>query len=72
MVWFGKVKDGKILVEPGTQLPEGTIVRIEPIDQADTVDSVYRLGDDAVDDPLSPDLASQHDHFIYGTPRREA
>jgi hypothetical protein len=71
MVWFGKIKDGKIVVDPGERLPEGAIVRIEPVQRAGDLDQVYRLGDDAVDDDLPPDLAREHDHYLYGTPKRE-
>jgi hypothetical protein len=71
MVWFGKIKNGKIQLDPGAQLPEGVTVRIEPVTRPGDSDPVYRLGDGAVDDDLPPDLASQHDHYLYGTPKRE-
>jgi len=71
MVYFGKVKDGKIIPEPGVPLVEGARVRIEPVDESGAViDSVYRLGDLAVDDGGPEDVAAEHDHYIYGTPKK--
>jgi hypothetical protein len=68
MVYFGKVKNGKIEVEQGGSIPEGTVVRIEPIKVgADPADD---LGAEAVDMEQA-DLASQHDHYIYGTPKKK-
>ena len=75
MAWFGKVQHGKIVVEPGTRLTEGQIVRIEPVTQSTEhqtqidSDPADRIGDDAVESGMS-DLASQHDHCTYGTPNR--
>lgn len=79
MIYFGRVKDGKVVPEPGVHLVEGAIVRIEPVEAptngapqgADSADdAVYRLGELAVDDGGPPDVAAQHDHYIYGTPKR--
>jgi hypothetical protein len=70
MVYFGKVKDGKIIPEPGARLQEGATVRIEPVEEPAAADPVYRLGDFAVDDGGPPDVAAEHDHYIYGTPKR--
>ncbi len=71
MVYFGKVKDGKIIPEPGVPLVEGARVRIEPVDESGAViDPVYRLGDLAVDDGGPADVAAEHDHYIYGTPKK--
>jgi hypothetical protein len=67
MVYFGTVKNGKIELEPPAALPEGTRVRVET---APDDDSAYHLGDDAADIDLPDDLAGEHDHSIYGTPKR--
>ena len=67
MVYFGKIRGGKVELEGSGALPEGMRVRIEPI----VDDPIFHLGDDAVDDPSLPtDLATQHDHYNYGTPKR--
>lgn len=68
MVYFGRFKDGRIVPEAGTSsLPDGTRVRFEPVEETD---AVYRLDELAVDDDLPRDLSSEHDHYIYGTPKR--
>ncbi|MBI3049037.1 MAG: hypothetical protein HYY76_12090 [Acidobacteria bacterium] len=68
-MYFGTVKNGRIELEPPAGLPEGTRVRVEAI--ADD-DPAYHLGDDATDVDLPVDLASEHDHYIYGTPKRRS
>lgn len=68
MVYFGKVNKGRIELESDAKLPEGARVRIEPI--AENPDPLDDLGREAVD--AGPeDLAAQHDHYIYGTTKRE-
>jgi hypothetical protein len=72
MVYFGKVRNGKIELDQATAIPEGTVVRIEPVattPSATESDPVYHLADLAVDGGPS-DLASEHDHYAYGTPKR--
>ena len=36
MTYRGRVKDGTIVLEPGTSLPEGTEVLIQPVEPATT------------------------------------
>jgi len=82
MVYFGKVKNGKIELDPSARLPEGTEVRVETVDASSkskngsatnpSDDAVYRIGELAIDDFGPPDMAEQHDHYIYGTPKRPA
>lgn len=67
MVYFGKVKDGKIIPEPGVPLVEGARVRIEPVeDGADTADN---LAADAVDIGVT-EMSEEHDHYASGAPKR--
>lgn len=80
MVYFGRIQNGKVVPDSELRLPEGSRVRIEPMSPPPSappngsggeIDPVYRIGDDAVDDSSLPsDLASEHDHYIYGTPKR--
>lgn len=70
--------DGKYLVpdEP-VDLPRQKHLRVE----VEVLDSLAEgppcsvldwLGDNAVDDPSLPvDLAVNHDHYLYGTPKKE-
>lgn len=76
MVWFGKVQNGKIIPEPGTPLAEGEIVRIERVSSSepirkDTSDPADDLSRFAVRTGIR-DLASQHDHYCSGTPKRSS
>ena len=74
-----RVQNGMIVFNGNLPLPDGTEVTIVPdvaaIPVAPTpangtsIDPVYRLGDDAVDAGVS-DFADEHDHYIYGTPKR--
>ena len=68
MTMMGTVRNGRVELEPGATLPEGARVRIEPVSQ--TPDPLEGIAEDAVATGIS-DLATQHDHYIYGTPKRE-
>jgi hypothetical protein len=68
MVYFGKIKNGKVELESPNGLPEGIRVRIEPL-TAPGQDPFDTLGDDAVETGIA-DLAEQHDHYASGAPKR--
>jgi hypothetical protein len=69
MVYFGKVKDGKVELDPAVRLPEGATVKVDLV-KADEPDPADDLSSEAVDMGVE-DGASQHDHYIYGTPKRK-
>ncbi|HEX4132578.1 MAG TPA: hypothetical protein VHZ24_21275 [Pirellulales bacterium] len=71
MVYRGQIKNGVVVFEENINLPEGTMVRIEPIASSDQMSLAEQLADfiGCVSD-LPPDMAEQHDHYIHGTPRR--
>jgi hypothetical protein len=69
--------DGRVIVphEP-VDLPPGQdlIVRIEPARSPETKpeSALEWLADNAVHSSTTPDdLAHQHDHYLYGSPKRE-
>lgn len=71
----GTVQNGVIVPDDPTQLPaEGTRVHIEPVpaEPNEGMSSfLQRYGPFMVDDPQAPtDLASQHDHYRPGVPKR--
>lgn len=75
MTYYGRLHNGTIIPESDLGLPDGSRVRIEPIASAGVtpalLDPFDTLGNDAVDAPCLPvDLAAEHDHYIYGTPKR--
>ncbi|MFN0132860.1 MAG: hypothetical protein ACKVW3_10105 [Phycisphaerales bacterium] len=64
MVYFGKVKNGKVELE-SDGLAEGTRVRVEPL-RPDPADD---LSVEAVETGLT-DLSEEHDHYASGAPKR--
>lgn len=79
MVEFNAHFDGRVVVpdEP-VQIPEGRPlrVRIEEVQQEDRAHSsretLLRLGREAeeLNPDLPSDLALNHDHYLYGAPKR--
>ncbi len=69
MTYRGKVKDGKIELDPGVRLPEGATVWISDAEAAS--DPAGRLADMAVPTGVT-DLAQQHDHYASGAPKKKA
>lgn len=68
--------DGQVLVpdEP-VDLPQNRTLRIqieeEPLSEA-PLRALYNAFKDSPDDSESPrDGAAQHDHYLYGTPKRD-
>jgi hypothetical protein len=63
--------DGQVIVpdEP-VQLPIGQALRVhvELVEAAPRFAELLRFASDFPD--ASPDLAAQHDHYLFGTPKR--
>ena len=74
MVYRGKVKDGIIVLEPGTELPDGAEVRIEVelvgVPSERPGDPLLRMSDLAVETGIR-DLATNIDHYLYGDPKAD-
>ena len=72
MTYIGKVHNGTVVLPPQAQLPEGTSVRIEPIaSESVRKNRTERLRQIAKSlEGLPADLAKNHDHYLYGTPKR--
>ncbi len=69
MVYRGRVERGAIVVEPGAELPEGAVVRIELVPEEEPgVDPLLQMTELAVDIGTT-DLATNIDHYLYGHPR---
>jgi hypothetical protein len=83
MTYKGKVQNGTIQVEDGVHLPEGADVQIEVIDVAEgTVTQQaeptvwHKLSElarwsEAQPCNLPSDLATNHDHYLHGSAKRE-
>jgi hypothetical protein len=68
--------DGKVIVpDQPLDLPpnQRVIVRVEPVEEEKAQESsaLQWIADNAVDAGLPTDLAHQHDHYLYGTPKKE-
>jgi hypothetical protein len=71
--YTGQVQNGVIVLDAGTPaLPEGTRVRIEPVELQRDVEALRELllGVAGKAQGLPPDLAAQHDHYLHGQPKR--
>ena len=80
MIDFNAHFDGKVIVpEEAVDLPRdhSVVVHVETFVGADSAvkdshqSALQWLAENAVDDELPVDLAAQHDHYLYGTPRRD-
>ena len=71
MTLEGRVENGTIVLESPTPLPEGARVRIEVFSPTDPTlfERIGHLAGKAKH--LPPDAAEQHDHYLYGTPKKQ-
>jgi len=73
MSYRGEVKGGVIVLE-GVALPDGTVVRVEPVSKRAKrknkggFDPAFTIGELAVETGLK-DLATNADHYLYGHPK---
>ncbi len=70
MTYHGKVKDGVIVLEEGKRLPEGTGVQVQPLPEG-----ILRLRQMLLKyagkvTGMPADSARNHEHYLYGTPKR--
>jgi hypothetical protein len=79
MVYFGHVKNGMVVFDPPISLPEGLEVAVDIPERA--VEA--RIDRESAPSPgptllkysgkavgLPEDAARNHDHYLYGTPKR--
>lgn len=65
-----------VVFDDGASLPDGTPVRVEPVEESSAVadepdDFVRRMLEIAgTAEGLPPDLARNHDHYLHGHPRK--
>ena len=63
------VEAGKIVLPPGVDWPDGTVVRIEPVEEeAPTLWETLKDFDGIAND-LPIDLADNLDHYVHGHAR---
>lgn len=72
MSFQGTVVNGTIVLEGAVQLPDGTKVEVqvqEPPKAASPLGEML-LNHAGKAEGLPEDLAAQHDHYLYGTPKK--
>lgn len=79
MVYKGHVEKGVVVFDDQVSLPEGLKVQIQPLPIAQAESEVSNksetLGQKLLKHAgkavgLPPDLAENHDYYLYGTPKR--
>jgi len=72
MVYHGHIKDGRVVLDEPANLPEGAAVSVEVVEQASQDGALASLLDLAgAAKGLPTDASVNHDHYLYGTPKRE-
>lgn len=76
MVYRGHIKNGRVELDEAAELPEGAEVQVSLRADGEVDAGGPTLYDSlkpfvgAVDD-LPEDFSINHDHYLYGTPKRE-
>ncbi|HEV3270756.1 MAG TPA: hypothetical protein VGZ93_01080 [Candidatus Methylacidiphilales bacterium] len=66
------VEEGKIVLPPGVDWPNGTVVWIEQVKQEAKPRNLRELLKDyeGIADDLPADMAENHNHYIHGHPKQ--
>ena len=75
MTYRGRVQGGVIVLSENVELPDGTEVRVEPVSEPAVPSSKPSLSETLLKfagkaKGLPSDAARNHDHYLYGTPKR--
>jgi len=73
MTYRGQVKNGQIVLDDAARLPEGAEVKVDVMEDGDGKPSVWGelLKLAGTVGGLPPDMAQEHDHYLYGTPKKK-
>jgi hypothetical protein len=73
MTLEGRVLNGTIVLQPPASLPEGARVRIEVLATEAPEPSLAERLSNVIGKAkgLPPDASAQHDHYLYGVPKRQ-
>lgn len=72
MVYRGHVQNGMVVVEGSPDLPEGAEVRVELVSREEKGETLgqWLLQFSGMLTDLPSDLARNHDHYLYGVPKK--
>lgn len=72
MTLTARVHNRSITLPPDAAIADGTLVEIHTVEDAPPAQpaGAWMLKYAGVADDLPPDAAAQHDHYLYGTPKR--
>jgi hypothetical protein len=75
MTYRGRVKDGVVVFDDTSTPPEGTEVKIETVERTQKTRPSPTLSEILLKyagtvQGLPPDASLNHDHYLYGTPKR--
>lgn len=71
----GKVSQGVVILDDTNALPDGTLVRVEPVAKEEPSQATESVGVmmrrlAGIVKGLPPDLARNHDHYLHGLPTK--
>lgn len=72
MAHKGRVRNGVVVLDQPAALPEGTAVLVEPLGDREALQSLREglLRFAGTMEDMPPDMARNHDHYLYGTPKK--
>jgi hypothetical protein len=71
MTYRGHVQNGVVVLDEPAKLPDGTSVDVQPVPPPEpTLGEKLLKYAGIVEGP--PDLAINHDHYLYGVPKRKS
>ncbi len=68
MTYRGTVRNGMVVLEEGAVLPEGQVVEVLPAEGPTWAEILKDFVGKA--EGLPPDAARNHDHYLYGAPKK--
>ena len=72
MTYRGRVENGVVVLDGSVRLAEGTVVRVEPVQDTQSLASLREglLKLAGTVKGMPSDMARNHDHYLHGAPRK--
>jgi hypothetical protein len=72
MTYRGRVKNGQITLDEPVQLPEGAELKVEIVENSNPPPTIWQKLRNLAGtvEGLPSDMAENHDHYLYGTPKK--